>query len=67
MVDGGRHLKSGLWVLAALVTIVFNLDAAVVLLTPLSVRIADRQGEDPVTLAFIPVLQAARPLRTRRR
>ena len=42
------HLVAGLWILAALVTIVFNLDAAVVLLTPLYVRIAERHGRDPV-------------------
>ena len=35
LVDGGRHLVAWLWLLAAGVTIVFNLDAAVVLLTPL--------------------------------
>ena len=40
LVDGGRHLRLGLWVLAAAVTVLFNLDAAVVLLTPLYVRIA---------------------------
>ena len=37
----------------------FNLDAAVVLLTPLYVRIARRHGEDPVALAFIPALMAS--------
>ncbi|MCU1392849.1 MAG: Citrate transporter [Ilumatobacteraceae bacterium] len=58
-IDGGRHLRAALWVLAALVTIVFNLDAAVVLLTPLYVRIAQRHGEDPVAIGFIPALQAA--------
>lgn len=56
---GGRHLRSRLWVLAALVTIVFNLDAAVVLLTPLYVRIADQHDEDPVVLGLIPALLAA--------
>lgn len=39
-------------------TVVFYLDAAVVLLTPLYVRIARRHGDDPVALAFIPVLLA---------
>ena len=34
LVGHTRHLAAGLWVLAALVTVVFNLDAAVVLLTP---------------------------------
>ena len=58
LVDGGRHLRTGLWVLAALVTVVFNLDAAVVLLTPLYVRVADRRGEDPVLFGFIPALLA---------
>ncbi len=59
LVDGGRHLRLGLWVLAAAVTVLFNLDAAVVLLTPLYIRIADRRGEDPLALAFIPALLAS--------
>jgi Na+/H+ antiporter NhaD/arsenite permease-like protein len=58
-VDGGRHLRLGLWVMAIGVTILFNLDAAVVLLTPLYVRLAVRHGEDPVALAFIPALVAS--------
>ena len=37
---------------------VLNLDAAVVLLTPLYVRVARRTGLDPVALAFQPVLLA---------
>ncbi len=44
IVDGGAHLVAGLWVLAAGVTIVFNLDASVVLLTPLYIRIAQRHA-----------------------
>lgn len=48
----------GLWVLAALVTTVLNLDAAVVLLTPLYVSIARRRGVDPLLLAAQPVLLA---------
>ncbi len=59
LVGGGRHLRLGLWVLAAFVTIVFNLDAAVVLLTPLYVRIAQRRGDDPIVLGFIPALLAS--------
>lgn len=59
LVDGGRHLRLGLWVLAAAVTVLFNLDAAVVLLTPLYVRIAVRHHHDPLTLAFIPALMAS--------
>jgi arsenical pump membrane protein len=59
LVDAGRHLRIGLWVLAAAVVILFNLDAAVVLLTPLYVRIALRHGDDPVALAFIPALMAS--------
>ncbi len=54
----GRHMVGWLWVLAALVTTVLNLDASVVLLTPLYVRIARRTGIDPLTLAFQPVLLA---------
>ena len=52
----GRHLVLGLWVLGALVTTILNLDASVVLLTPLYVRIARRCGLDPLVLAIQPVL-----------
>jgi arsenical pump membrane protein len=48
-----------LWVLAAVVTTALSLDAAVVLLTPLYVRIARRSGRNPVVLAFQPVLLAS--------
>ena len=58
-VGTGRHLRIALWLLAAFVTIVFNLDAAVVLLTPLYVRIAQRRGDDPIVLGFIPALLAS--------
>jgi arsenical pump membrane protein len=49
----------GLWVFAALVTIVLNLDTTVVLLTPLFIRIAHRRGIDPRPLALIPLLLAS--------
>ena len=55
----GRHLRSGLWLFAALTTVVLNLDAAIVLLTPLYVRIARRSGDDPIALAFIPALMSS--------
>lgn len=58
MVDGGRHLVALLWVLAAFVVVVFNLDAAVVLLTPLYIRIARRHGLSVEMLAFQPALLA---------
>jgi arsenical pump membrane protein len=54
-----RHLHLWLWLFAAAVTAVFNLDAAVVLLTPLYVRIARRHGIDPIAAAFPPVLLAS--------
>ena len=57
-VDGGDHLAAGLWLLATAVTIVFNLDASVVLLTPLYIRIAQRHGYPPEMLAFQPALLA---------
>lgn len=57
-VDGGRHLVAWLWVLAVAVTVVFNLDAAVVLLTPLYIRIARRHGLSAEMLAFQPALLA---------
>lgn len=55
--DGAR-LELALWVLAGGVTVVLNLDAAVVLLTPLYIRIARASGRDAAALAFIPALQA---------
>lgn len=57
--DGGRHLVAWLWVLGAGVVIVFNLDAAVVLLTPLYIRIARRHGRSAEALAFQPALLAS--------
>jgi arsenical pump membrane protein len=54
----GRRLVLGLWVLAAAVTVVFNLDAAVVLLTPLYIRIARRHGYPAEAFAFQPALMA---------
>jgi len=52
----GRHLVLGLWILGALTTTILNLDASVVLLTPLYVRIARRYRLDPLALGFQPVL-----------
>lgn len=57
-VDGGRHLTASLWVLAAAVVVVFNLDAAVVLLTPLYARIARRHGFPVEAFVFQPALLA---------
>lgn len=47
-----------LWILGALVTTVFNLDAGVVLLTPLFVGFARSTGRDPFALGAQPVLLA---------
>ena len=58
LVDGGEHLVAGLWFLATAVTVVFNLDASVVLLTPLYIRIAQRHGYSPEMLAFQPAILA---------
>lgn len=58
LVDTGPNPLLGLWVLAAAVTTFLNLDASVVLLTPLYIRIARRRGFDPVLLALQPVLLA---------
>jgi arsenical pump membrane protein len=49
----------GLWVLAAVTTIVLNLDTTVVLLTPLYLRLARRGEVDPVPLALVPVVLAS--------
>jgi arsenical pump membrane protein len=56
--SGGRHLIGWLWLLAAGVVIVFNLDAAVVLLTPLYIQVARRHGYPLEALAFQPALLA---------
>lgn len=54
----GRRLEAGLWWMAAVVVAVLNLDAAVALLTPLYLRIAERQGLDRWRVAAMPVLLA---------
>jgi len=56
--EHGTHLLLWLWLLATGVVIVFNLDAAVVLLTPLYIRVAQRHRIEPVVLAFQPALLA---------
>jgi len=56
VVAGGRRYLGGLWVLAALVTALLNLDAAVVLLSPLYVRIAERREASRLALALQPAL-----------
>lgn len=58
LVGGGEHLVAWLWLLGTAVTIVFNLDASVVLLTPLYIRIAQRNGYPPEMLAFQPAILA---------
>ena len=54
-----RHVVGALWILAALVVAFLNLDAAVVLLTPIYIRTASLVDVDPVALAFQPVLLAS--------
>ena len=56
----GRMLAPGLWLLAAATTAVLNLDASVVLLTPLYVHVARRVGlptwylgAQPLVLSFL--------------
>jgi len=51
-----RHAGAWLWALAAGVVAVLNLDAAVVLLTPLYVALARRWSLDVRSLAFQPLL-----------
>jgi arsenical pump membrane protein len=50
---------SSLWLLAAVTTVVLNLDTTVVLLTPLYLRLARRAGVDPVPLLAVPLLLAS--------
>jgi len=54
-----RHVVGALWVLAFFVVALLNLDAAVVLLTPLYIHTAILVDVDPVALAFQPVLLAS--------
>jgi arsenical pump membrane protein len=58
LADRGDNPRLGLWILAAAVTTFLNLDASVVLLTPLYIQVARRHGLDPVHIAFQPVLLA---------
>lgn len=53
-----RWVAPGLWVIGAAAVALVNLDAAVVLLTPVAVRAAARSGEDAVGLALQPALLA---------
>ena len=56
LVAGGRRYLGALWVLAALTTAALNLDVAVVLLSPLYVRIAQRRGASRFAVALQPAL-----------
>ncbi|NNN21040.1 MAG: hypothetical protein HKL80_03445 [Acidimicrobiales bacterium] len=53
-----KSLTTGLWVLACLTVVLFNLDGAVVLLTPLYVHIAKRRNLNPLRVAIMPALAA---------
>lgn len=53
-----RRVAPGLWAVGAVTVALVNLDAAVVLLTPVAVRAARRSGEDAVGLALQPALLA---------
>jgi arsenical pump membrane protein len=57
-VTARRKLLGGLWLLAVATVAVLNLDAAVVLLTPLYVRIARGAGLDARYVGFQPVILA---------
>lgn len=56
---GRRRVGLELWLLGAATTAVLNLDAAVVLLTPLFVRVARSRHLDETAFAFQPVLLAS--------
>lgn len=49
---------AALWALAAVTTIVLNLDTTIVLLTPLYLRLARRTGTDELAAAVVPLLLA---------
>jgi arsenical pump membrane protein len=54
----GRRLCAGMWLISGIAVAVLNLDAAVVLCTPLAVMVARRHHVDPVAMAFQPALLA---------
>ncbi|MCU1428579.1 MAG: Citrate transporter [Actinomycetia bacterium] len=54
----GKRVAVGCWALGCVVVAVLNLDAAVVLLTPLYIRLARRLVLDPVAFGFQPALLA---------
>lgn len=56
LLGGGRRYLGALWLLAAATTALLNLDVAVVLLSPLYVRVADRRGESRLAVAVQPAL-----------
>ncbi len=58
LIAHGKSLTTGLWILACLTVVLFNLDGAVVLLTPLYVHIAKRRNLNPVRVAIMPALAA---------
>lgn len=58
LAEGRRRLVAGLWLLATATVAVLNLDAAVVLLTPLYIRVARKVHVPPRFLAFQPVILA---------
>ncbi len=55
-ISAGRHYLGACWVLAGLVTMLLNLDAAVVMLTPLYLRLAERRRVDALALCLQPLL-----------
>ena len=57
-VAGGRHVAAGMWLVTGAAVAVLNLDAAVVLCTPLAITVARRWRLDPVAMAFQPALLA---------
>lgn len=52
----GTHVVPGLWILAVATTALLNLDASVVLLTPLYARVAKRLGLPVLVLAVQPLV-----------
>ncbi len=56
LVGGSRHYLGACWVLAGAVTALLNLDAAVVMLTPLYVRVAERRRVPAIVLCLQPLL-----------
>ncbi len=58
IISSRKRIIGGLWIFASIITATCNLDAAVVLLTPIYVNVAKSHDADPVAVGMIPAICA---------